>query len=91
MPKLIWTHTACNCINLVSVQVLRVVSIAATATCIFGFRLGLSLGYGLDFLLGTLALESDTLPRLAIRHRVCFRNYSLSRLSARGWLQPMVG
>jgi len=35
---------------------------AATATCIFGFNLGLSLGYGLEFLLGMLTLESDTLP-----------------------------
>jgi hypothetical protein len=43
------------------VQVLRVVAVAATATCIFSFSLGLSLGYGLDFLLGMLTLESDTL------------------------------
>jgi hypothetical protein len=62
MPELIWTHTAHNCRNLVSAQVWRVAAVAATATCIFGFRLGLSLGYGLDFLLGTLALESGTLP-----------------------------
>jgi hypothetical protein len=68
-----------HCRNLVSAQVWRVavaaaataaIAIAAvataaatTATSIFGFRLGLSLGYGLDFLLlGTLALESGTLP-----------------------------
>jgi hypothetical protein len=63
MPELIWTHTTHNCaLNLVSAQVWRVVAVATTATCIFGFRLGLSLGYGLDFLLGTLALESGTLP-----------------------------
>jgi hypothetical protein len=43
-------------------QVWRVAAAAATATCIFGFSLGLSLGYGLDFLLGMLTLESDTLP-----------------------------
>jgi hypothetical protein len=43
-------------------QVWRVVAATATATCIFGFSLGLSLGYGLDFLLGMLTLESDTLP-----------------------------
>jgi hypothetical protein len=48
-----------HCRNLVSAQVWRVV---AAATSIFGFRLGLSLGYGLDFLLGTLALESGMLP-----------------------------
>jgi hypothetical protein len=62
MPELICTHTAHNCRNLVSVQVWRVAAAAATATSIFGFRLGLSLGYGLDFFLGTLALESGTLP-----------------------------
>ena len=49
-------------INLVSVKVWRVVADAATATCIFGFSLGLSLGYGLVFLLGMLTVESDTLP-----------------------------
>jgi hypothetical protein len=59
MPELIWTHTSRNCRNLVSVQDRKVV-VATTATCIFGFRLGLSFGYGLEFLLGTLALESDT-------------------------------
>jgi hypothetical protein len=48
--------------NSASVQVWRVVATATTATSIFGFRLGLSLGYGLEFLLGTLALESGTLP-----------------------------
>jgi hypothetical protein len=63
MPELILTHTAHNCRNLVSAQVWRV---ATAATCIFGFRLGLSLAYGLDFLLGALALESGTLPWLAI-------------------------
>jgi hypothetical protein len=68
MPELIWTHNSqlqkfsAHCRNLVSAQVWRVVAVAATATSIFGFRLGLSLGYGLDFLLGTLALESGTLP-----------------------------
>jgi hypothetical protein len=43
-------------------QVWRVVTVAATTTCIFSFSLGLSFGYGLDFLLGMLTLESDTLP-----------------------------
>jgi hypothetical protein len=43
-------------------QVWRVAATAATATCIFSFILGLSLDYGLDFLLGMLTLESDTLP-----------------------------
>ena len=57
-----YTHRAHNCINLVSAQVWRVAVVAATATSIFGFRLGLFLGYGLEFLLGTLALESGTLP-----------------------------
>ena len=62
MPELIWTHTARNCRNLVSAQVWRVVAAAMTATSVFGSRLGLSLGYGLEFLLGTLALESGMLP-----------------------------
>ena len=61
MLELIWIHTTRNYKNLVSVQVWRVAAAAITATCIFSFRLGLSLGYGLDFLLGTLALKSDTL------------------------------
>ena len=47
----------------------------AAATGIFDF--GLSLGYGLEFLLGTLALERGTLPLLAIGSRVFFPNYSL--------------
>jgi hypothetical protein len=50
MPELIWTHTTRNCRNLVSAQVWRVVAAVAITTCIFGFRLGLSLGYDLDFL-----------------------------------------
>jgi hypothetical protein len=62
MLELIFIHTACNCRNSVSAQVWRVVAVATTATSIFGFRLGLSRGYGLEFLLGTLALESGTLP-----------------------------
>ena len=62
MPELIWTHTTRNCINSVSAQVWRAVAVAATATSIFGFRLGLSLDYGLEFLLGTLSLESGMLP-----------------------------
>jgi hypothetical protein len=37
----------------------------------------ISLGYGLDFLLGKLALERGTPPWLAIGSRVCFQNYSL--------------
>jgi hypothetical protein len=62
MLELIWTHTTHNFRNLVSVQVWRVVVAAATSTSIFDFRLEISLGYGLEFLLGTLALESGTLP-----------------------------
>jgi hypothetical protein len=59
--------SSAHCRNSVSAQVWRVVAAVATATVaiatsIFGFRLGLSLGYGLEFLLGTLALESGTLP-----------------------------
>jgi hypothetical protein len=34
-------------------------------------------GYGLEFLLGTLALERGTLPWLDIGSRVCFHNYSV--------------
>ena len=62
MPGLIWTHTACNHINLVCAHVWRLAAVVATATSIFGFRLGLSPSYGLDFLIGTLALESGMLP-----------------------------
>jgi hypothetical protein len=62
MPELIWTHRTHNCRNLVSAQVWRVAAVAPSATSIFGFGLGISLGYGLDFLLGTLDLESGTLP-----------------------------
>jgi hypothetical protein len=47
--------------NSVSAQVWRVVAAAATAISIFGFRLGLSLGYGLDFLPCVLALERGML------------------------------
>jgi hypothetical protein len=36
------SYTTCNCINIVSAQVWRVVVVAATATCIFNFRFGLS-------------------------------------------------
>jgi hypothetical protein len=45
-------------------QVWRVAAAAAatTTTSISGFSIGLSLGYGLDFFLGMLTLESDTLP-----------------------------
>jgi hypothetical protein len=44
-----------------------------------------SLVYGLDFLLGALALERGTLPWLAIGSSVCFQNYSsLSRLRCSG-------
>ena len=47
---------------------------------------GISLGYGLDFLLGMLALERGTLPWLAIGSRVCFQNYSICQgKGARGW------
>ena len=48
------------------------------------FRLGLSIGYGLDFLLCVLALERGTLHWLATRPRVCFQNHSLSRLRCSG-------
>jgi hypothetical protein len=51
-----------HCQNLVSAQVWRVAVALATPTCILGFRLGISLGYGLEFLLDRLALESDMLP-----------------------------
>jgi hypothetical protein len=54
--------SSAHCKNLVSAQVWRVAAAAATGTSIFCLRLGLSLGYGLEFLLGTLALESGTLP-----------------------------
>ena len=43
-------------------QVWRGVAAAATATEILQFWLGLSLGYGLDFLPGMLALERGMLP-----------------------------
>jgi hypothetical protein len=43
-------------------QVCRVVAVVTTTTCIFDFSFGFSLGYGLDFLLGMLTLETDTLP-----------------------------
>jgi hypothetical protein len=62
MPDLICTHTARNCRNSVSAQIWRVVATAAIATSISSFRLGPSLGYGLKFFIGTLALESGTLP-----------------------------
>jgi hypothetical protein len=96
MQELIWTHIACNCRNLVSAQVWRVATAAATATNIFGFSLGLSLGYGLEFLPCALALERGTLHLLAIRPRVYFQNYSMSRLrcsrvaSAYGWVTKLL-
>jgi hypothetical protein len=62
MPELICTHKTHNCRNLVSTQVWRVAAVAATVTSIFSFRIRLSLGYGLEFLTGTLALESGKLP-----------------------------
>jgi hypothetical protein len=40
----------------------KIAANASTTTSIFGLRLGLSLGYGLDFLLGMLTLESDAVP-----------------------------
>ena len=91
MPDLICTHTTRNCRNSISAQVWRVVAAVATATSIFGFRLGLSLGYGLDFLPCVLDLERVMLHWLAIRPRVFFQNYSMSRLRCSGWLRPMVG
>jgi hypothetical protein len=76
--------SSAHCRNLVSAQVWRVVVAATSATCIFSFRLGLSLGYGLEFSPCALALERGTLHLLAIRPRVCFQNYSLSRLRCSG-------
>ena len=84
--------SSAHCRNLVSAQVWRVAAAATTTTCIFDFRLGLSLGYGLEFLPCALALERGTLHLLAIRHRLFFQNYSLLRLrcpgmaSAYGWV-----
>jgi hypothetical protein len=49
--------SSAHCRKLVSAQVWGVTAAAATTNCIFGFRLGLSLGYGLDFLPCVLALE----------------------------------
>jgi hypothetical protein len=50
------------------------------------------LGYGLDSLLGTLALEKSMLPWLAISSRVCVQNYSVRQgYGARGGCAPMVG
>jgi hypothetical protein len=74
--EIIWTHTTHNCKNLVSTQVWRVAATATTATtatCIFGFRIGLSLGYGLEFIPCALALERGTLHLLAIGSRVTSR------------------
>ena len=48
-------------INLVSAQVWRVAAAATIATCILDFRLGLSLGYGLEFQPCALALERGML------------------------------
>jgi hypothetical protein len=58
---------------------------ATTATGILAFGYGWTfylvmiwtfcLGYGLDSLLGTLALERDMLSWLAIGFKFCFRNY----------------
>jgi hypothetical protein len=61
MPELVWKHAAHNYKNLVSAQVWRVVVAAYTTTCIFYFRLGLSLGYGLEFMPCDLALEKGML------------------------------
>jgi hypothetical protein len=77
MLELIWTHTTQNFRNLVSVHVWRVVVAAATSTSIFDFRLEIYLGYGLDFLLGTLALQSGTRPWLDFGSKVFFCKYSL--------------
>jgi hypothetical protein len=52
------------------VQVWRVV--AATAACIFSFRLGLSFGYGLECLPCVLDLESNMLHSLAIGSRFTY-------------------
>jgi hypothetical protein len=62
MPELVCTHTSCNYRNLVSAHVWRVTTVATTATSTFGFMLGLSLGYGLEFMFGMLSMESGTLP-----------------------------
>ena len=50
-----------HCRNLVSAQDWRVVATASTTTCIFGFRIGIYIGYGLDFLPYVLALERGML------------------------------
>ena len=99
MPELIWTHSSqlqkssAHCRNLVSAQVWRVAAAAAIATCIFGFRLGLSLGYGLDFFLGTLALERGTLTLIGYWfYGFLPKLFSLSRLRCLGVASvPKVG
>ena len=60
-----------NCIKTSSAQVWRGSAVPATAstTGILVF------GYGLEFLLGMLGLERDTLPWLAIGFKICFKNY----------------
>ena len=54
------------------VQVWRGSATATAAAGILSFGWTLSLGYGLDSLLGMLALERGTLPWLAIGSRVFF-------------------
>jgi hypothetical protein len=65
MPELIHNSqlqkSSVHCMNLVSAQFWRVAVVVATATCIFNFRLGISLGYGFDFLPCALALERGML------------------------------
>jgi hypothetical protein len=69
------THSH-NCIRTSGVHDWRRAAVAAVVTWSL-VMVGISLGYGLDFLLGTLALERGMLPWLAIGSRVCFQNYSV--------------
>jgi hypothetical protein len=84
-------------------QVWRGVVVVVAAIGKFWFWLGLSFGYGLEFLLGrwlfllgALALERGMLPRLAISPKVFIQNYSLSMLrcsgvaSAYGWVKILL-
>ena len=85
MPELICTHSLSQLHKISGAQVRRGVEAAAAATRKFlvldwtfsWFWIGLSLGYGLEFLLGMISLESGTLPWLAIGSRVFFQHYSL--------------
>jgi hypothetical protein len=57
---------------------------------VFWFLVGLSLDYGLDFMLGALDLEKGVLPWLAIR--LLLKLFYMSRLRCMGVaFVPMVG